>query len=86
MNKIAATIRELRFRAERHQSAAWATPIWGVSEGYEQAYTERDICYRLKDHFADLSYADRCNAAADWLESRASAATLGALYPSIAIR
>jgi hypothetical protein len=86
MTNTAATIKEFRTRAEELGALANTTPIWGITEGYAEAYAEDGVVYRLKDSITDLSYADRYAAAADWLETRASAATLAALYPSIASR
>ena len=83
--KTAEIIKGFRSRAESLHAQAWSLPVWGVSDGYAQAYTEDDVIYRMKDQITDLSYADRYAAAADWLESRASAPTLAALYPSITI-
>lgn len=86
MNTIAETIKGFRQRAEELGALANTLPIWGVTDGYAEAYAEEGTIYRLKDSITDLSYADRYAAAADWLESRACADTLAALYPSIAIR
>lgn len=86
MNNTASTITKFRERAEALHTQAWALPIWGVSEGYEEAWAESDVCYRLKDHFSDLEWSARYRVAADWLEERASAPTLAALYPDIVVR
>jgi hypothetical protein len=86
MTATAETIKGFRTRAEELGALANTTPIWGITEGYGRDYEDDGVVYRLKDSITDLSYADRYAAAADWLETRASAATLAALYPSIAIR
>ena len=86
MTTTAATITKFRTRAEaaRHQAAT--LPVWGLHPE-AQAYWEEDgAVYRVKDLVSDLDYASRYERAADWLESRACAATLAALYPSISIR
>jgi hypothetical protein len=86
MNNTAAVITEFRNRAAALLEQSWSFPVWGISEGYERAYAEQGIVYRLKDHAADLSLSGRYHRAAEWLEERAHAETLAALYPTIAVR
>lgn len=86
MNNTASTITKFRERAEALHTQAWSLPAWGISEGYQEAYDADGFVYRLKDHFADEDWSARYRRAADWLEERASAPTLAALYPDIVVR
>jgi len=70
MNR-AEVIREFRKRAEE----LWAQSNYPISDEY-----------RRKDSITDEWYANRYHRAAEWLERTASAETLAALYPNIAIR
>jgi hypothetical protein len=86
MTDTAKTITTFRERAERLHTQAWSLPVWGISEGYQEAYDADGFVYRLKDQFADCDWSARYRRAADWLEERASAPTLAALYPDIVVR
>lgn len=86
MNNTASTITKFRERAEALHTQAWSLPVWGISEGYQEAYDADGFVYRLKDQFADEDWSARYRRAADWLEERASAPTLAALYPDIIVR
>jgi hypothetical protein len=86
MNNTASTITKFRERAEALHTQAWSLPVWGISEGYQEAYDADGFVYRLKDQFADEDWSARYRRAADWLEERASAPTLAALYPDIVVR
>ena len=86
MTDTAKTITTFQQRAEALHNTAWSVPVWGVSEGYQEAYDTDGVVYRLKDQVSDCSRADRYRRAAEWLEERASAPTLAALYPDIVVR
>jgi len=86
MTAAAATIKGLRARAESARHQARTLPVWGLHPEAQTYWEEEGAVYRIKDMISDESYADRCTRAADWLESRAGAATLAALYPHITIR
>jgi len=71
MTDTAKTITTFRERAEQ----LWAQSNYPLSDEY-----------RRKDSITDESYANRYHRAAEWLEERASAPTLAAIYPDIVIR
>jgi hypothetical protein len=86
MTAAAATIRAFRDRAAALDRQMRTLPVWGL-DPEAQTYWEADgAVYRIKDYITDESYSWRYTRAADWLESRASGATLAALYPHITIR
>jgi hypothetical protein len=86
MTATAETITKFRARAEaaRHQAAT--LPVWGLHPEAQAYWEDEGAVYRVKDMVSDWDYASRYERAADWLESRAGADTLAALYPSISIR
>ena len=86
MTTTAATIRKFRERAAQARHQARTLPVWGIHPEAQTYWEEEGAVYRVKDMISDESYASRYEAAADWLESRAGAATLAALYPSLSIR
>jgi hypothetical protein len=85
LTPTARTILIFRERAESMYENARTLPIWGVRGDWLRLYEENGICYRQKDAISEWDYAARYNRAADWLESRASAATLASLYPFIRV-
>jgi hypothetical protein len=86
MTATAELIKRFKNTAKTLDDQSRTLPVWGLDPEAAEYWESEGAVYRLKDYISDSDYSWRYERAAQWLEERASGATLAALYPDIVIK